>query len=261
MEFFTLQTGGKAYGVEFVGQPGIEYNPPLEESAPRIPEPYASNIFYYSQYDELARLNAGQKWGFCEIRPDVIVGFTPQGNAMNFAQAVAIWLSLVRDIEGESSEVPFPGNEKAWKARHTDSSQDVLARSHIHLSLKGGESVNGKSFNIADGNTVTWEHVWPGLCEYFKLKGVGPSAESVANGAEWVQRQKQRWGHWERKHGLKQGYVEKSTWEFMNGIFGIGFDRQYDLSASRGAGFKDSVETAKGYHIAFDRMRESKIIP
>ncbi|KAK0777664.1 hypothetical protein LTR75_015888 [Friedmanniomyces endolithicus] len=46
MQFFTLQTGGKAYGVEFSDK--VPYNPPLSESLPRIPEPYASNIFYYA---------------------------------------------------------------------------------------------------------------------------------------------------------------------------------------------------------------------
>ena len=46
----------------------------------------------------------------------------------------------------------------------------------------------------------------------------------------------------------------------MSAVFGIGFDRQYSLSASRDLGFEDSVEMVRGYHIAFDWMRNAKII-
>ena len=73
--------------------------------------------------------------------------------------------------------------------------------------------------------------------------------------------QKQKWSEWEGKNGLKEGVVENSSWTFMGAIFGIGFDRQYDLLASREVGFKDGVDTVKGYTVTFDWMREAKIIP
>ncbi|KAK5153288.1 hypothetical protein LTR04_006219, partial [Oleoguttula sp. CCFEE 6159] len=71
--FWTLQTGGKAYGVEFHDE--IDYNPPLKESSPRIPQPHASNIFYYAQCDLMTQAAQGKNWTFCEIRPDAIIGF------------------------------------------------------------------------------------------------------------------------------------------------------------------------------------------
>jgi hypothetical protein len=43
---------------------------PIKESNPRIPEPYASNIMYYTQYDVLEELSKGKKWLFVEVRPD-----------------------------------------------------------------------------------------------------------------------------------------------------------------------------------------------
>lgn len=74
-----LQTGGKRYGVEFWDK--MDFTPPLQESLPRIPKPYADNIFYYTQYDELAKLAKGSSWTFTEVVPDVIVGFTPGTNS------------------------------------------------------------------------------------------------------------------------------------------------------------------------------------
>lgn len=127
-QFWTLQTGGKAYGVELLDK-GIKYNPPLKESAPPIPEPWASNVFYYAQYDTVKQLSEGKRWEFCEIRPDAFIGFVPQNNAMNLVQAIGLWLAMVRSFEELGTEVIFPGNENAYKALQTNSSQDILANS------------------------------------------------------------------------------------------------------------------------------------
>lgn len=258
-QFWTLQTGGKAYGVEFLDK-GIEYNPPLKESASRIPEPWASNVFYYAQYDTMKRLSEGKSWTFCEIRPDAIIGFVPQNNAMNLAQAIGLWLAMVKSFEGVGTEVVFPGDEKAYAALHTDTSQDILAQFHIYASFHP-VAVAKKSFNIADGEVVTWEQVWPGICNWFGLKGVGPDP-SKKTGAQWVQERKGQWGNWVKENGLKPGALEATSWDFMSAIMGaITFDRQYDLSACREVGFEEKIETVKGYTTAFERMTEARIIP
>ena len=56
----TIRIGGKAYGVEFVDKEEVEYIPPLRESMPPIPEPWASNIFYYAQFDLMGKLSDGK---------------------------------------------------------------------------------------------------------------------------------------------------------------------------------------------------------
>jgi len=259
LRFWTLQTGGKAYGVEFLDK-GIPYNPPLKESSPRIPESWASNIFYYAQYDTIKAFNKGKSWKFCEIRPDAIIGFVPHNNAMNLAQALGLFLSLYVSIEGSGAEVSFPGSEEAYKALHTDTSQDILARFHIYASLHQ-DAVSTRAFNIADGNEpISWKKIWPEICAYFSLKGVGPDS-SKTSGAKWVLDRRDKWREWEDEKGLRKGMLEATSWEFLGALTGgITFDRQYDLGASREVGFHETVETVKGYTKAFDRMRVAKII-
>lgn len=80
----------------------------------------------------------------------------PQNNAMNIAQALGLFLSLWRDIEGEGSEVRFPGSSEAWRALHTDTSQDILARFHIYASLHPTQTTE-RAFNVVDGPATTWE--------------------------------------------------------------------------------------------------------
>jgi hypothetical protein len=66
-----LMNLSQAYGVEFPDK--IEFNTPFKESLPRIAQPYYEHIFYYAQYDALAKLAGGKKWRFVEVRPDAIV--------------------------------------------------------------------------------------------------------------------------------------------------------------------------------------------
>ncbi|KAK5125248.1 hypothetical protein LTR85_000924 [Meristemomyces frigidus] len=259
LRFFTLQTGGKAYGVEFADK--VDYNPPLSESLPRIPEPYAQNIFYYEQYDIMKRASAGKPWTFCEIRPDAIVGFVPQNNAMNIAQAVGLFLSMWKDMEGAGREVPFPGSSDAWTALHTDTSQDILARFHIYASMHP-QQTSGRAFNVVDGRATTWQEVWPQICAYFGLKGVGPASSGQPFSAqEWMEGHSGDWSAWVAKNGLREGALESTGWSFMQAVIGIPFRRDYDATASREIGFTEERPHAEGYKLAFEQMRRARMIP
>lgn len=239
----------------------VDYNPPLSESLPRIPDPYAQNIFYYEQYDIMKRASAGKPWTYCEIRPDAIVGFVPQNNAMNIAQALGLFLSLWREVEGQGSDVRFPGNNDAWTALHTDTSQDILARFHIYASLRA-EQTSERAFNVTDGPATTWEEVWPQVCAYFGLKGIAPESSGEPFSAQtWMESHQGDWASWVSRNGLKEGALEGTSWEFMQAVIGIPFRRDYDPTASREIGFTEERPHAEGYKRVFEEMRVAKIIP
>ncbi|PQE20569.1 3-oxo-Delta(45)-steroid 5-beta-reductase protein [Rutstroemia sp. NJR-2017a BBW] len=303
LEFLTLQTGAKTYGFEFFGQPGMSeyYRPPHVETAPRLPAPYADSIFYYEQIDDLIRtqrslletdangnargeLNAKEKgkpkWKWAEIRPDLIIGHTPRSNGMGFAQALGVFLSMYAFVEAKGKEVKFPGAEEVWKGRRTDSSQDLVGRFSVWVSLQGDESVNGKAYNVVDSGCegTTWEEDWPRLCEYFGLKGVGPASEendidptsasptSVSGsesesdagtqmgggeltGVDWVMAHEGRWGEWLAQRGVKDlGQVKGSSWDMLVGVLKyLKMDRRLDGSEMSRIGFNINGEVdAKG---------------
>ena len=238
---------------------------PHTENQPRLPEPYASNIFYYPQVDALAEVAKGQKWKWCEVRPDVIIGFTPRSNGMGFGQSLGIFLSMYVSVEGKGSECVFPGPEAVWKNLHTDTSQDLVAKFHIFASLHP-ESTNGLAINVGDSEGISWEIVWPEVCAYFGLKGMGPRDEVTDKeklvGLEWIMARKEQWGAWVKENGLKEGFVETASWDMFAGLLQyIPFDRNMDLKLSKKIGFGESSKTVDGYITAFERMREAKIIP
>ncbi|KAF4548407.1 Hypothetical protein D9617_28g065130 [Elsinoe fawcettii] len=254
-----LQTGGKHYGVEFSDK--VKIQPPLKPDAHRIPSPIGDNIFYYNQYDIVSDLSKGQKWNYYEVRPDVIVGFTPGSNFMNITQGLGFYFSLYRAVHGEGAEVPFVGTQKSWTNKHTDTFQDILAQQEIHISLNENNIPSGKSFNAADGEVTTWSEKWPALASYFGLKGVGPGSGPV-NTAAFAKEHGDVWQKLEQQHGLKEGIFEKYSWDFVKGVCELfNFDRQYDLAETRAVGFNETIDTVKGYTTAFDRMRDAKILP
>ncbi|KAH7344357.1 hypothetical protein BKA66DRAFT_434178, partial [Pyrenochaeta sp. MPI-SDFR-AT-0127] len=132
LEVVILQTGGKGYGLGFPKEVGI--HPHLREDMPRIREPYASKIFYYTQDNLLTKFTRGKSWAFSEVRPDGIVGVTPTSNAMNMSQGITLYLSIYREVYGKGAVVPFPGTEHGYHYSHTDTFQDVLAKMEIYVA-------------------------------------------------------------------------------------------------------------------------------
>jgi len=71
---------------------------------------------------------------------------------MNCAQGLGIWLSLAREVHGEGAKIPFPGSQKSWVNKHTDTFQDILGRMDIYTAVNPDKCGNGGTFNCADGD-------------------------------------------------------------------------------------------------------------
>jgi hypothetical protein len=206
-------------------------------------------------------MSASKSWTYSEIRPDVIIGFTPGSNFMNCAQGLGLWLSLAREVHGQGAKIPFPGSKGSWKNKHTDTFQDILGRMDIYAAVNHDKCGNGGIFNVADGDVVTWSDKWPGICANFGLEGTEPGPEPYSV-EEFVKKNSSTWEKLAQKHGLKKNIMEQFSWPFLYFVMtAFDFDRQYDLNAGRAVGFNEKIDTVDGYKKAFQRMREAKIIP
>ncbi|KAL3444208.1 hypothetical protein BJX65DRAFT_320140 [Aspergillus insuetus] len=266
LEFVLLPTGVKAYGVHLLDKFPFASNLPLSESLPPIPEPHKSNLFYYPQITLLQSLSQARSWTYCEVMPDIVVGFVPNNNAYCLAQWLALYLSLYREVNGPGAEVVFPGSMKSWGIKSNDSGQDIIARFAIHASLHP-DITSGERYNIADNaRWSTWAVKWPVICEFFGLVGVAPEKGSGPDPSAYVAEHREEWFEVERKYGLKGGRVgnEKSLSivpQFLMGMFD--FDRQLDMSKCHEAWGEAVEETdIKGaWWTAFERFRAARIIP
>ena len=155
LNFVFLPTGAKAYGMHLPDEfPfGGRIKLPLSEDQPRIPEPWQSQVFYYNMTDWLEKLSKGKAWTWCELRPDIVVGFVPNNNFYGLTQMFATFLALYREINGEGAECPYPGPPATWENQiSNDSSQDIVARFAIHCALNPVTCGQGQAFNIADNS-------------------------------------------------------------------------------------------------------------
>ena len=182
---------------------------PLSEDLPRIPEPWQSQNFYYNQTDWLESQSSGKQWTWCEVRPDVVVGFVPNNNVYCLAQTLGTYLSAYRAIEGEGATCEFPGTEESWEILSNDSSQDIIARFCIHAALNPKTCGQGQAFNVADNSQPSsWSKKWPVICEFFGLKGAPPPAGgSGPQPGQYLADHINQWKAIEKKHGLATGRV------------------------------------------------------
>jgi len=269
LKFVVLPTGTKAYGVHLIDEFPFKNDLPMKENLPRIPEPHASQMFYYNQLDLLKQMSEGKSWSYIDVIPDVIIGFVPNNNIYCLPQALALYLSLYRHIHGEGAQVVFPGTMESWKILSNDSSQDVLARFCIMATLADGKGSNvaNQSYNVADSNTPSsWSKKWPKICSYFSLVGVEPSEENGGSGPDpsgFVSENREKWLELERKNGLQTGRVgnERSYGGFPYFIMTMfNFDRHLDLGKMHSV-YKEEISTQDAWYTAFDRFRKAKIIP
>lgn len=270
LKFVLLPTGTKAYGVQCIDDFPFASNLPLSESLPRIPEPWQSQNFYYNQTDWLESHSKGKQWTWCEIRPDVVVGFVPNNNVYCLAQTLATYLACFREMEGEEAECAFPGTEKSWKILSNDSSQDIVARFCIHAVLHPESCGQGQAINVADSSQPSsWSQKWPVICSFFDLKGTPPPAGgSGPQPGQYLSDHLERWKQMEKKHNLATGRVnnDKSLAGFQYFVMTmLDFDRQLDLSKQHKAwnqdGKVEEIDSKQAWWTAFERFRKAKIIP
>lgn len=130
----------------------------------------------------------------------------------------------------------------------------------IFATLEPEKCGGGRAFNVADGEVVTWADVWGGVCAYFGLQGA-PLTEGTFTAGTFISKHGGLWPGVVKREGLANMDILAHNWWFVERILQIPFDRQFDLSSARQAGFKETVDTTRGYTLVFYRMRQVKMIP
>ncbi|KAJ6473122.1 hypothetical protein C8R45DRAFT_1012304 [Mycena sanguinolenta] len=253
--FLAWPSGTLGYGIYKPG--GGPFKPPYKESMGRLPPPDTN--FYDAFEDILAERSKGKNWTWCQVRPDAIVGFSPNGSTYSLPAHWATYLSLYRAIEGEGASIPYPGTEASYDTKFTDASSEMIAKFAIWASLHPDKAGGGQLFNIADrAEPSTMRERWPALAAFFGLVGVGPPAPGaiVLKPGEYA---------------LKHQDVLKAKCRNPNEVFGAAFldgygyhftaDRQLSLEKIRAVGFTEELDPLESWFRAFRRFKEAGMVP
>ncbi|KAJ9661101.1 hypothetical protein H2201_006651 [Coniosporium apollinis] len=255
LRFVVFPSGTKAYGIHI---PGGVFTAPFRESMGRLPDPAGSTVFYYEFQDILKEQSKGSNWTWCDVRPDAVIGFVPNGSAFNLTAHWANYLSTYALVEGKGAKVPFPGTQSAYSALYNEASADIIARFSIWAALHPDKAGCGRIFNIADqARPSRMSERWPALAKYFGLEGIGPVDDpNVLKPGEFVKKHQCVL----EEHGMKSNQVFKADFLDTYGYY-LTSDRQLSLDKARAAGFSEEIDPASSWFKAFDRCKMAGMIP
>ncbi|KAG7091986.1 hypothetical protein E1B28_008373 [Marasmius oreades] len=284
LQFVVFPGGTRGYGIYI---PGGTFRPPLTENmVDNLPQDYARTCVYPVFRQVLSNASSGKKWTWCEVCPDTIVGFTPNGSQFSLALHWAQYLSLYAYNHGIGPHtggleqpdhkiktqvvVPFPGVEAAWKAKNTPVAAKTIARFSIYASLHPKEcgSGNGRGqqlFNIADRERPsTCEELWPKLAAWFGLVGVGlPSPADQMAPRELPGEYIEKYQDVFKQYGLDKAAtsgVSAGRKQLDSVGTWLTFDRHLSLDKLRASGFAEEPDPTDAWTEAFQKFREGGMI-
>lgn len=225
----------------------------------RLPPSLSTENWYASFQEHLTTASANRSWTWCEVRPDAIIGFVPNGSTFNLAAHWATYLSAYQLLEGKGAKVPYPGTTNGYESKFNDASASIIGRLAIYASLHPETCGNGELLNIADREKPSsMAERWPLICKYFDLVGVAPVDEG--KGAllpgEYLQAN--------REVLSEKGFKGVDVWkgDFLDTYgFYCDFDRQLSLKRIREVGFEEERDPHASWVEAFERFERAGMIP
>src|SRR5262245_22578195 len=111
-QFIVYPGGSRGYGIY---RPDGVFTAPLVESmADNLPEDCMKTVAYPHYRSMLRKESLDQKWTWCELCPDAIIGFTPNGSGYSLAGHWAVYLYVYKLVHGEGAQIPYPGVIKGY---------------------------------------------------------------------------------------------------------------------------------------------------
>lgn len=165
---FVLTCGLKQYGVHLGNckQPLIEDDPLLEGNQGGTTWP---PNFYYEQQRILKEAAARGKWEWIVTLPQDVLGYA-RGNFMNEATALGLYCAVSKALPG--SELPFPGCKANYFAFNCWTSANLHAK--FCLWAATAPNAGNNIFNVMDGDTESFQNLWPRLAARFGCKIPNP---------------------------------------------------------------------------------------
>ncbi|CAG8417499.1 unnamed protein product [Penicillium salamii] len=285
LQFVVFPGGTRGYGIYI---PGGTFTPPLKEDMVNgLPVDFAKTVVYSAYRKLLDTASEGKNWTWCEVCPDAIIGFTPNGSqyslALHWAQYLSLWAynhgigPNTPETNTVAVEVPFPGNAAGANSLFSPVSSETIARFMIYASLHPRECGSGQLFNIADNQKpCKFGEIWPHLARWFGLVGVGPAENSQAlenilkvgelpqttkflTPGEYIAEHKGKFAECGRVNAVSGG-VGVGNRQLDSVGYWLTFDRQLSLEKLRGTGFEGDKDPVQGWLESFEMFKQAGLV-
>ncbi|KAI1171535.1 hypothetical protein F4777DRAFT_591148 [Nemania sp. FL0916] len=289
LQFVVFPGGTRGYGIYAPG--GVFTSLLTEDMVDNLPPEEAKTVVYPAYREVLRTASKGRAWTWCEVCPDAIIGFTPNGSqfslALHWAQYLSLYahnhgvgpsISIQSDETPAMVEVPFPGNAAGAKSLFSPVSAPTLARFMIYASLHPDVCGDGRLFNVADREApATYGEIWSRIASWFGLVGVGPT-ESIREEVnalkvgelpegsgqltpgEYVAKHQGVFSECGRENAVRKG-VGVGSRQLDSVGYWLTFDRQLSLERLKNTGFEEVVgDPVQGWLDSFEMFRKAGLI-
>jgi len=249
LQHVSLLQGTKAYGAH-LGPISV----PARERNPR----HQHENFYWLQEDYLRAKQAGQRWSWTILRPQLVVGEAIGGN-LNVIPAIGVYAALRKEA---GLPLSFPGGAP-FVFEAVDA--DLLARSLEWAATT--PACGNEIFNITNGDVFVWNEVWPAIADALGMEVGTPAPLSLK---EEMPKRAAEWAAIVRKYGLvapadPHAFVGES-FEFADNVFAWGADSVLppiivSTIKARQAGFHDCMDTEDMFRKWIRHFQEKRLLP
>jgi nucleoside-diphosphate-sugar epimerase len=241
--------GPKAYGVHVAPVPV----PAREDRDEKRDLPN----FYWLQEADLRGRQAGKAWHWTILRPVLVIGASA-GGSMNFIAALGVFACLARE-RGEA--LCFPGRPGLLKQ---SSDVELIARA-VDWAGECGAAAE-QVFNIENGETFSFESVWPGIAESFGMR-VGPPRPQLLSQA--LLGQHTAWADLCEREGLVSRSLDHfvgtsaqlADFSLGNGSGGLVAPVVVSSIKIRQAGFSDVLDADTMFKKWIGRYQQQRLLP
>jgi nucleoside-diphosphate-sugar epimerase len=249
LQHVSLLQGTKAYGAH-LGPIPI----PARERSPR----HRHENFYWLQKDYIREKQAGKRWTWTILRPQIVFGEAVGGN-LNVIPAIGVYAALRKEA---GLPLSYPGGQSGI-SEAVDA--DLLAHS-MEWAATTPPCAN-ETFNITNGDVFVWTEVWPTIAEALGMEVGPPEPQSLR---EEMPKRNADWAKIVRKYNLRAPEDVMSfvggSFEFADAVFGYGADRLpaamiVSTVKARQAGFNDCIDTEDMFRKWFRRLQEDRLLP
>ncbi|WP_263359103.1 SDR family oxidoreductase [Acidicapsa ligni] len=245
LRHITIYQGGKAYGSDLG-----KYKTPAREDDPRLMPPN----YYYTQEDLLRERQQNSSWDYTVLRPGGAICGPSFGTAMNLTMVIAVYAVISREL---GLPLRFPGPENVYRAMYQVTSTEILAKATVWAG--NAASARNELFNVTNGDTMRWQHMWPRIARMFGMEVAEPVSFSLTT---FMADKGPLWDTIVKKHGLQPiPYDQIVNWGFGDFAFRQDFDNVSSTVKVRQAGFADCMDSETMFSTFFEGLRSANLIP
>ncbi|KFA50874.1 hypothetical protein S40293_02453 [Stachybotrys chartarum IBT 40293] len=284
-----LVTGAKQYGVHLgpVKVPMLESDPWLDDT-----NKFPLN-FYYRQQNILKGFcdRSGGQTSWTITYPNDVVG-RGTGNSMDLATSLAIYAAVNKEL---GKDLKFPGSRAFYTGVDCFTSAALHAR-FCEWAATEPKAAN-QAFNVVNGDTQSWQNLWPQVAKRFGIKvdvgqfegepnasfDMGPmpplalyESEAGLRGTVksgkferridlmgWSKQEevKKAWEALASREGLHMNGLAQANWQFLSGVLGRDYDLVLSMSKAREAGWTGYEDTWYSFLRTFEELEAANVIP